>query len=399
MKGRSFLVVILAMVFAIAMVVCGQAADKKALKIGAVLSVTGKASFLGDPEKKTVLMIQEEVNKAGGINGFPIEVIVEDDEGKEPKTVNITEKFINKDKVLAIIGPSRSGNTLAIKEICQKAEVPLVSCAAAAKIVDPLKSYVFKVPQLDSHVVIRIYEQMKKMGIKKVGLITGTTGFGKEGRRQAKKYGKKMGIEIVADETYGPGDTDMTAQLKKIGSAGAEAVINWSIVPAQSIVPKNMKQLGMKIPLFQSHGFGNPKYWKAAGEAAEGIIFPAGRILVWETLPADHWHKKILSAYSKAYLAKYAPPVSTFGGHAYDSLWIVLNAMKAKKITPDMDLKKARKLLRDGIEETKGWIGIHGEFNMSDKDHCGLDKDKSLEILYLKGDFTVIPYFLKEKGK
>lgn len=397
MRARSVVVVILALVFTLSVVVCGQGAEKKTLKIGAVFSVTGKASFLGDPEKKTALMIQEEVNKAGGINGFPIEVIIEDDEGKEPKTVNITEKFINKDKVLAIIGPSRSGNTLAIKDICQKAEIPLVSCAAAAKIVDPLVSYVFKVPQLDSHVVIRIYEQMKKMGIKKVGLITGTTGFGKEGRKQAKKYAKKMGIEIVGDETYGPADTDMTAQLKKIGSAGAEAVINWSIVPAQSIVPKNMKQLGMKIPLFQSHGFGNPKYWKAAGDAAEGIIFPAGRILVWETLPADHWHKKILSDYSKAYLAKYGPPVSTFGGHAYDALWIVLNAMKAKKITPDMDLKKARKLLRDGIEQTKGWVGIHGEFNMSPKDHCGLDKDKSLEILYLKGDFTVIPYFLKEK--
>lgn len=397
MRGRSVVFVILASVFTLSVVVCGQAAEKKALKIGAVFSVTGKASFLGDPEKKTTLMIQDEVNKAGGINGFPIEVIIEDDEGKEPKTVNITEKLISKDKVLAIIGPSRSGNTLAIKQICQKAKVPLVSCAAAAKIVDPLVSYVFKVPQLDSHVVIRIYEQMKKMGIKKVGLITGTTGFGKEGRKQAKKYAKKMGMKIVADETYGPADTDMTAQLKKIGSAGAEAIINWSIVPAQSIVPKNMKQLGMKIPLFQSHGFGNPKYWKAAGEAAEGIIFPAGRILVWETLPADHWHKKVLSDYSKAYLAKYGPPVSTFGGHAYDALWIVLNAIKAKKITPDMDLKKARKLLRDGIEGTKGWIGIHGEFNMSNKDHCGLDKDKSLEILYLKGDFTVIPYFLKEK--
>ncbi|MEJ2719463.1 MAG: ABC transporter substrate-binding protein [Deltaproteobacteria bacterium] len=275
MKTRTIFTVTLALVFALSIVLCGHAAEKKALKVGAIFSVTGKASWLGDPEKKTALMIMDDVNKAGGVNGYPLKVIVEDDEGKEPKTVNAAEKLINKDKVLAIIGPSRSGNTMAIKGICNKDKVPLVSAAAAEVIINPLAKYVFKVPQVDSHVVIRIYEQMKKMGIKKVGLITGTTGFGKEGRKQAKKYAKKMGFDIVADETYGPRDTDMTAQLKKISSAGAQAVINWSIVPAQSIVAKNMRQLGMKIPLFQSHGFGNPKYIKAAGKAAEGFSPPA----------------------------------------------------------------------------------------------------------------------------
>jgi branched-chain amino acid transport system substrate-binding protein len=266
-----------------------------------------------------------------------------------------------------------------------------VSCAAAKKIVDPIAKYVFKTPQLDSHVAIRIFEQMKKMGIKKVGIITGTTGFGKAGRKQLKKYAKKMGFKIVADETYAPSDTDMTAQLKKIQSAGAQAVVNWSIVPAQSIVPKNMKQLGMKIPLFQSHGFGNPKYIKAAGAAAEGIIFPAGPILVADTLPASHWHKKVLEAYKKAYESKYGPPVSTFGGHAYDALWIVINAMKKAKVTPDMDLQKARDLIRDQIEKTHGFVGIHGVFNMSPTDHCGLDKDKSLEILTVKNG-KIVPY-------
>lgn len=281
---------------------------------------------------------------------------------------------------------------MAIKNICQQAKVPLVSCAAAQAIVEPLASYVFKTPQLDSHVAVRIYEQMKKMGIKKVGAITDTTGFGKEGRKQIKKYAGEMGFEVVADETYGPSDTDMTAQLKKINDSGAEAVINWSVTPAQSIVPKNMKQLGMKIPLFQSHGFGNPKYVSAVGEAAVGIIFPAGAILVADTLPEGHWHKKVVSDYKKEYEGKHGPPVSTFGGHAYDSLWIVINAMKAKKVTPDMPLDKARDLIRDGVEETKGWIGVHGEFNMSPKDHVGLDKDKSLMILTVVEGGKIVPY-------
>jgi len=398
MKGRMFFAVLMALVFAVATVLGVSAADKKPLKVGAIFSVTGKASWLGDPEKKTVLMIVEDVNKAGGVNGFPLEVIVEDDEGLEPKAVNAAEKLINKDNALALIGPSVSGCSLAIKPICENAKIPNVSCAAAEAIVTPVEKskYVFKTPQLDSHVAVRILEEIKKMGIKKIGLLTDTLAFGQQGRKQLQTHAKAMGIEIVADETFGPADTDMTAQLKKIESSGAGAVVGWTIVPAQSIIPKNMKQLGMKPPLFLSHGFGNPKYIQAAGDAAEGIIFPAGRLLVVDALSTGHFQKKVLADYKAEYEKRYGPPVSTFGGHAYDALWIVINAMKAKKITPDMEVAKARGLIRDGIEETKKWVGTAGIFNMSDKDHTGLDKDGSLEMLYVAKGGKIIPLSQKK---
>lgn len=399
MKGRRVVLVLLALVLSGSLVVCGYAADKKPLKVGAIFSVTGKASWLGDPEKKTVLMIVDDVNKAGGINGYPLEVLVEDDEGLEPKAVNATEKLINKENVLAIIGPSISGASLAIKPICEKAKIPLVSAAAAEAIVTPIEEsiFIFKTPQLDSHVAIRILEQIKKMGINKIGLITDTLAFGQQGRKHLQNFAKEMGVEVVADETFGPADTDMTAQLKKIASSGAGAVVGWTIVPAQSIIPKNMKQLGMSIPLFLSHGFGNPKYIQAAGEAAEGIIFPAGRLLVVDSLPADHFQKKVLSDYKAEYEKLYGPPVSTFGGHAYDALWLVINAIKAKKVTPDMDVAKARQLIRDGVEETKDWVGTAGKFNMTAKDHTGLDKDGSLELLTVEKGGKIIPLSQKQK--
>jgi branched-chain amino acid transport system substrate-binding protein len=398
MKRWPNVVLSLALVFVLAMIAPVFGADKKPLKVGAIFSVTGKASWLGDPEKKTALMIVEEVNKAGGVNGFPLEVIVEDDEGLEPKAVNAAEKLINKENVLAIIGPSISGSSLAIKPICEKAKIPLVSAAAAEAIVTPIQesNFIFKSPQIDSHVAIRILEQLKKMGVTKIGIITDTLAFGQQGRKQLQTYAKDMGIEIVADETFGPADTDMTAQLKKISTSGAGAVVGWTIVPAQSIIPKNIKQLGMKTPLFLSHGFGNPKYIQAAGEAAEGIIFPAGRLLVAEALPDDHFQKKVLMEYKKAYESKYEPPVSTFGGHAYDALWMVINAMKAKKITPDMDVAEARKRIRDGIEETKDWVGTAGKFTMSPTDHTGLDKDGSLELLYVDKGGKIIPLSQKK---
>ncbi len=393
MKGRRFLVLLTVLIFGLSGLVCAYAANKKPLKIGAIFSVTGGAAWLGDPEQKTVQMLVEDINKAGGVNGYPLQVLIEDDETQEAKAVNAVEKLIDKDNVLAIIGPSISGSSLAVKPICEKDKVPNVSVAAAEIIVTPISDskYIFKVPQLDSHVAIRILEQLKKMGIDKIGIISSTSAFGNQGKLQLHKYAKEIGIEIVADETYAPKDTDMTAQLKKIASTGAGAVVNWSIEPAQSLVAKNMRQLGMKIPLFQSHGFGNPKYIQAAGAAAEGIIFPAGRLLVADSLPANHWQKKVLMKYKTEYEKKYGPPVSTFGGHAYDALWIVVNAMKAKKITPDMNLAKARNLIRDGLEETHNWIGMSGHFNMSPKDHAGLDKDDSLEMLTVTKGGKIIP--------
>jgi len=275
----------------------------------------------------------------------------------------------------------------------------MVSCAAAEAIVKPIEEslFIFKTPQLDSHVVVKILEQIKKMGITKIAVMSESLPFGQLGQKQLKNFGGEMGVEIVADETYGPSDTNMTAQLRKISESGAEAVVNWSIVPAQSIVPKDMKALGMKIPLFQSHGFGNVKYIEAAGDAAEGIMFPSGRLLLTNWLPADHFQKKVLWNYKFDYESRYGPHVSTFGGHANDAMRLEIRAIWDKKVTPTMDLTKARQLIRDGLEETKDWVGTAGRFNMSPTDHTGLDKDGSLEMLYVDRGGKIVP--LSAKGK
>ena len=360
----------------ICLLLSGTALAAEPIKIGAVFAVTGKASWLGEPERNTVKMIEEEVNAAGGINGTPIEVIVEDSVGMEPNTINAVKKLIANDEVVAIIGPSRSGCTMAIKPIMEEYEVPLISCAAAAAIVNPTAKWVFKTPQRDSDCVIRIYEHMQSKGMTKAAIITGTTGFGAAGRDQLKKIAGEMGIEIVADETYGPADTSMEAQLTKIKGTDAQAVINWSIVPAQVIVPKNMRQLGMDLQLYQSHGFGNPKFGEACGEAGEGIIFPAGRLLVVDTLADDNPQKALLAKYKADYEEKFKDEVSTFGGHAYDALWLIVEALKA--VGPD----KAK--IRDYVENKKGFVGTGGVFNLSPEDHCGLQKD-AFELITVKG--------------
>ena len=345
-------------------------------KVGAVFAITGPAAWLGEPERNTVKMIQEQVNAQGGINGHPLEIIIEDTVGEEAKAVMAVQKLINRDSVLAIVGPTRSGTTMAVIPIVEKAQVPLVSCAAAEAIVNPVRKWVFKTPQKDSDAAIRIYEKMKEMNISKVAIITATEGFGMEGRKQLTLLAPKYGITIVADETYGPKDTDMTAQLTKIKGTDAQAIVNWSIVPGQATIIKNRKQLGMTIPLFQSHGFGNIKYAKAAGDAADGVLFPAGRLLVVDSLPADHPQRALLEKYKKDYEEKFKTDVSTFGGHAYDALTLVIAALRA--VGPD------RAKIRDYIENTKNFVGTGGIFNYSAEDHTGLTKD-AFEMITIKG--------------
>ncbi len=377
---------LLALFFCVSSFTTVNAAAKEPLKIGAIFSATGRASALGVPEKNTALLLEQEVNKAGGINGFPLEVVIVDDQTLAAGAKSAAEKLIQQDHVLAIIGPSISGNSLKIKPLCESAKIPLVSCAAAEAIVAPVKDsrFTFKTAQLDTHAAIRILEQIQKMGVTKIALLTEKSPFGAEGLKKLGQNAPQFGIKVVAEKNFSVNSINMSKQLMAAREAGAGAVVTWGLVPTQTIVARNMRKMGWNVPLFYSHSFGNPKAIKVAGSAVDGAMFPTGRLLVVDELPMTHFHKAVLASYKKAYEKQYGP-ASTFGGHAYDAFWIVVNAMKAKHINPTMDTARARKLIRDGIEQTHGWLGITGEFNMSADDHTGLDKDKSLEMCVVKG--------------
>jgi branched-chain amino acid transport system substrate-binding protein len=270
-----------------------------------------------------------------------------------------------------------------VKKIFEQAQTPLISCAAAEVIVNPVAQYVFKTPQKDSFAAQKIFQTMKAMGISKIAVLAGNTGFGKAGRQQLLKLAPEMGIQVVEDEVYDKGSKDLSAVVAKLkANPDVQAVVNWSIVPAQAIVAKNMRQAGWDVPLFQSHGFGNIKYVETAGAAAEGIIFPAGRLLVADQLPASNPQKALLMDYIAAYEGRYKEAVSTFGGHAYDAFIIAKTAIE--KAGTD----KAK--IREAIENIKDLPGTGGVFSFSAEDHNGLDID-SFEMITVK-DGKFVPY-------
>jgi branched-chain amino acid transport system substrate-binding protein len=361
----------------------------QAYKVGAVFSVTGRASFLGDPEKKTALMIQDAINKKGGINGHPLELIVYDDEGDSTKCALAVRKLITQDKVCAIIGPSLSGLSLAVLPEAEKHKIPLVSCAASYKIVTKdldtgeQWKWVFKTPQSDSMAVEAIYTHMKKHGISKIAIMSVTSGFGASGRGELLRLAPNYGMTIVADEKYGPKDTDMTAQLTKIKGKAPQAIVNWSIGPTQVVMIRNWKELGMSsMALYQSHGFGSRKNIELAAGAAEGVLCPLGACNIATVLPADHPQKKITMEYVEAYAAKYNEPLSSFGGHAWDALSLVVKALET------VGCDKAK--IRDYLENQTGYVGQHGVFNFSPKDHNGLTKEAFQMVEVKNGDWALV---------
>ncbi|MGZ5204607.1 MAG: ABC transporter substrate-binding protein [Caldimonas sp.] len=359
------------------------AADEP-LRIGAFLSVTGPAAFLGDPEQKTLEMGVERINAAGGVAGRKLVLVVYDDGGDAEKARTFAKRLLEQDKVDVIVGGSTTGTTMAVIPLAEQSGTPFVSLAGAVGIIEPVRKWVFKTPHTDRMACEKIFADMQSRKLTKLALISGTGGFDKSMRGECLKVAAKYGIEVVADESYGAADTDMTAQLTKIKAApGVQAVLNAGFGQGPAIVTKNYRQLGLTPVLYQSHGVASKEFIHLAGDAAEGVRLPAAALLVAELLPDGNPQKPVVVAYKHDYEARYKSDVSTFGGHAWDGLMLTVDALKRAGSTD-------RAKLRDALEATRGYVGTGGVVNMSAADHLGLDLTAFQMLEVRKGTWTVV---------
>jgi branched-chain amino acid transport system substrate-binding protein len=354
------------------------------IKIGSILSVSGSAAFLGDPELKTLQLYVERINAEGGVLGRQLELVHYDDESDANKANGFAKRLIESDHVDLIVGGTTTGSTMAMVPLVEKAELPFISLAGAVVVIEPVKKWVFKTPHTDRMAAEKIYEDMKTRGLTKIGLLSETSGFGQSGRKEAQATAGKFGVTLVADETYGPKDTDVTAQLTKIkNTPGVQAVLVFGLGQGPAVVTKNFSQLGMGLPLYQSHGVASQQYIKLSGTASEGVRLPAAALLVTDKLPGNDPQKSVVTAYEQAFKTRYNVEVSTFGGHAYDGLMIAINAIKR---AGSVDKEK----VRAAIESTHNYVGTSGVVNMSDTDHLGLDLSAFRMIEVKNGDWSIV---------
>ena len=377
-------------VVAVMLMIGGSADAADTIKIGAFFDLSGPAAFIGTPTKLVADMVVDKINGEGGVNGKPIELVVGDTEGDPAKAVNIAKKFIYKDKVAAIIGPTRTGTGMAVKKIIHAGRIPAFMTVGGDPVImggAKLGPYdwVFKSPQRSSVAVKRLYMYLQAKGLTRIALLTASDGFGKDGVRWLTKLAPDYGIAIVSQEAFGPKDTDMTAQLTNAKNKAPQAIVVWTIGPAGAIVSKNRAQLGIDLPLFQCHGLPDPKYIELAGKASEGDRMPATKLMVAGELPDSDPQKPVIQEFVRLYTDGYHYdaqfPINTHSGYAWDAIMIVAGAMKKAGTDPEA--------LRTAIENTKGYVGVSGVYNLTPEDHNGLDVDSMVMVQVNGGRFVM----------
>jgi len=359
------------------------------IKLGAFFDLSGRAAFIGTPTKLVAEMAVAKINAEGGINGKLLELEVGDTEANPAKTVSIAKKFIYKDQVKAIIGPTLTDTGMAVKKVAHQGKTPIFMTVGGDPVIMGGEKFgpfdwVFKSPQRSSIAVERLFIYLKEQGLTKIALLTAADGFGKDGARWMKKLAPAYGIEILIEESFGNRDTDMTAQLTKAKNAKPQALVAWTIGPAGSIVAKNKAQLGIDLPLFQCHGLPDPKYIELAGAASEGDRMPATKLMVADQLPDSDPQKPVIQEFIKLYREKGYDkqfPINTHSGYAWDAITIVANAMK--KVGTDAEA------LRREIENTKNYVGVSGTYNLTAEDHNGLGVDSMVIVQVRDGKFVM----------
>lgn len=352
-----------------------QAADP--IRIGSVVSTTGSAGFIGDPQMKTLQMYVESINKQGGVLGRPLELVAYDDGSDVSKANSFTKRLISNDRVDVIIGGSMSGAAMSMIPLVEQAEIPFITMAGAISIVDPAKKWVFKTSLTDRIVAEMVFKDMQKRGISKIALFSENSGYGQSGKKESELVAPKYGIQIVTQEIYGAKDTDMTAQLTKIKARpDVQAVFVFGAGQGPAVVTRNYRQQAMTRPLYQSYAVCSNEFIRLVGDAADGIRLPCTAMLVAGELADSDPQKAVVSGYARSYETLWKSEVSHFGGCAYDALMIYLDAVKRAGTTD-----KAK--VRDAIEQTRDMVLTAGRYNMSPADHMGLDVNAypMLEIL------------------
>lgn len=357
------------------------------IKLGAFFDLTGAGSAIGTPTKLVAEMVVKKINGEGGINGRPLQLVIADDEGDPTKAAIIAKKFIESDKVVAIIGPTRTDTGMAAKPIIEQMKVPTFMCVGGDPVVTvPPFKWTFKSPQRTSVAVKKTYDYLKRKGIQNIAIITSADGFGRDGKNWLEKLAVEYGLKIITGESFQATDNDMTTQLIKIKAASPEAIICWTIGKAGSIVAKNVKQLGIQVPLFQCHGLPDPIYIKLAGEASEGNIMPATKLMVASQLPNSDPQKKVILEFIRLYKDVYQYerqfPINTHSGYAWDAIYILANAMRKAGTNNEK--------LREAIEKTKGYIGVSGIYNLTPEDHNGLGLDSMVIVQIVKGEWKML---------
>ncbi len=355
-----------------------------AYEIGAVVSESGPGSSLGRPEADSIQMAIDEINKAGGVGGRQLHATILDDESNPTTAVNAVRKLLDQ-KVVALLGPSLTQTTLAVVPLATQAQVPMISLASSAQVIEPVseRKWIFKMPITDTHIAMTIQSYLKKQKTMKIAVIYRNDDYGKTGLSHFEQAGKAAGFEVVDSEAIAANATDATTQLTHIKAANPQAVVVWTTLPTAAVVAKAYRELNVAYPLYYSDGAATGVFLQQAGDALNGAYIASLKINVADSLPNGDPQKKLLRHYIDSFDAMFPKdaPVSIFGGFGYDSVYVLKAAL-------DKAGSGEANKVRDALEHVT-YTGASGTFHMSASDHNGLSGDATVLTRIEAQKFTV----------
>ena len=352
------------------------------LRIGAVLALSGPAAVFGGPAEKS-LRTMIESRGAKGVGGRPVVLTVYDSEGNSTKAVQLLRRLAENDRVHIVVGPSTSGESLALVPVANQLEVPIIMYGGAEAITKPVTPYVFCISPSDRLVVENLMADFRERKIGKIGVIYSLDAFGQSGGVIAKELAAANGMTIVSEETFSPQDTNMSPQLLRMRGAQPQAVLVWSGNPGPSIVMRNVKEMGWNTQLYASYASGSLSFLQQTGAAADGALVPAYRIVAPDALPESDPLKRPLLDFAKRYREQWKAEPDQTSGHGYDSILWLEEALKA------VNGPLTRKSLRDALETVK-FNGANGPRQLSATDHRGMDS-RSVVMMQAKGGRWLLP--------
>ena len=311
-------------------------------------ALSGQAATLG------LQAAIEDINAAGGVLGRKLTLVVRDDLSQPPKSIQNMSELIDSEKVVAVFGPTNSGNALAWKHIPTQKKIPVIgTVGSATAITYPVKAgaenYMFRVSMVDREQVAGLMAYVKKNpAVKNVGYLAETTGYGQGGLKDIQELGDLQGIKPVCNEKFGVNDTDMTSQLNKCKAAGVDTIVVWAQGTPLGQLMRSMEKINYFPTTLMSWAADNQSFYEAAGKSlAERPIFM--RTVTEDRSPAQQ------KLYDRLAAKMTSPSSFGFAAHSYDAVTLLAAAMKQANSTDGAKVREALENLQgthDGIMKT-----------------------------------------------
>lgn len=367
-KMKKWTVGIMVAMMALAVVGCGNdskpaatggaPANAASAKIGVISYLSGGGAAYGEAIRQGLELARDEINTQGKTK---IELVFEDSKGEKNEAINAANKLIHKDNVVAIIGPTLSGEMFAVGPITNQSGVPVMGTSTTAEGITEIGDFVFRNALPESLAIPHAVKKAKeKYGLKKVAVMySNNNDWAVSGFKTFEKSLKENGIETLAVETFADKDTDYSAQLTKIATMKPDAIMLACLYQEAALIAKKAREMGITIPIVGNNGINSPQYIKSAGNASDNSVVASP----WFPGKEDAGVKKFVAAYKE----RFKKEPDQFAAQAYDALKIMASALEKSGSNTD------RKKLRDSLATIKDFPGVTGKFAFDAKRNPAMD--------------------------